>query len=114
MAGFLETGFGTRDAGKAAAHAGADAIPRPQVAVGVGLRAFAAHVLHQAAKIGEFLGAGLEFVVLVARAAVVHQLLAVGTRPLPGVEVALGERAERQCQQGVDHPAGMHRDSRRH
>ena len=73
----LEAGFGTGDAGEAAADAGTDAEPRPRVAIGMRLRALAAEVLHQAAEVGRFLGTGLEFVELVLRAAVVHQLLGI-------------------------------------
>ena len=83
MAGLLEARLGAADAGVAAARAGAFAVPQADVAVGMRLRALAAHVFHQAAQVGRLLGAGLELVVLVARAAVVHQLVGVEARPRP-------------------------------
>jgi hypothetical protein len=83
---------------------------KPQVAVGVGLRALAAHVFHQAAEVGELLRTGLEFVELVARAAVMDQLFGVETRPLPGVEVALAPSAPSASESRVSiDPARMRR-----
>ena len=75
VAGILKAGFGATDAGVATARAAAVAVPQPGVAVGVGLCALATHVFHHAAEVRGLLGAGLELVELVARAAVVDELV---------------------------------------
>ena len=109
MAGRLEAGLGTGDAGKAAAQAGAAAIPGAQIAVGMRLGALATEVFHQAAKVGLLLGARLEFVIFVARAAVMHQFAGVEQRPPEFVQVAVGHAFERQLLQRLDDPARMRR-----
>jgi hypothetical protein len=52
VARLLEAGLGAADAGIAAAQAGTLAVPQPLVAIGMGLGALAAELLHQAALVG--------------------------------------------------------------
>ena len=107
VARLLKARLGAGDAGVAAAGATAFAVPGADVAVGVHLRTLAAHVFHQAAEVGGFFSAGLEFVILVARAAVVHELVGVKARAVQGVEVGGGERAGGQRHERIEHPAGV-------
>ena len=66
-------------------------------------------ILHQASAFGETLGAGLEFVKLVAAASVMREMIREKTRPPEAVHVGAGEDAQRQGQQCLHDPAGMRR-----
>ena len=87
MIELLEPGLRAGDAGISAARAGAFAIPETDVAVGVHLCPHAPEVLHHAAELAELLCARLELVELVARAAVVDQMIGVEARPAEGIEI---------------------------
>lgn len=64
-------------------------------------------MLRQTAQIGNFLGAGLELVELVARAAMVHQVVGEEARPVERIQILLVELAVRQGQQGFADPVRM-------
>jgi len=70
------------------------------------LRALAAQVFHQATEFARVLGTGLVFVILVAGAAVVHQLIGIGARTPQRIKLLavqrLGVRQRGQC---FEHPA---------
>ena len=73
----------------------------------MGLRATATEMLHQAALVGMFLRTGLEFVILVARTAVMHQLVGVKARTPQLVELGRQQRATCQHRQSLGNPVGM-------
>ena len=109
MAGFFKTGIGAADAGIAAAQAGTLAVPQTLIAIRMCLRALAAELLHQAALFRMSGGAGLEFVILVARAPVMHQLIGKKSRTPIVIEMLGPQAAMRQCRKGFGNPVGMGR-----
>ena len=71
------------------------------------LGALAAHVFHHAPEVGRARGAGLEFVVFVAGAAMVHELVGIAARSAQRVQGSGRQRPRGHGHQRAQHPFRM-------